>query len=98
MEFVLIISSMVEIVAFIRPLTIILNELGHGIPSLLFTKGEVKIFIGSYGNTDKGISFKLVKLKFFIALKLPLWLRGFIRLSKPEYILFSKGRFTNGFM
>lgn len=60
----------------IQPLTILVHELGHAIPSLIFTKGEVKIFIGSNGDPNKGIVIKIFRLKIYFKYNLTLWNQG----------------------
>ncbi len=40
------------IIAISRSLTTFVHELGHAIPSLLFTNGPVKLIVGSYGDVD----------------------------------------------
>lgn len=41
----------------VRPVTVLLHELGHAIPALLFTREKVTLYIGSHGDPRK--SFKL---------------------------------------
>jgi len=49
----------VVLLIIIRPLNVLFHELGHAIPALLLTKEKVTIFIGSYGNREKGINFTM---------------------------------------
>jgi len=53
-----------------RPFTTLVHELGHALPSLLFTKSQVSIYIGSYGNLEKSFKFRLGRLKIFFTPKL----------------------------
>lgn len=46
----------------VNPVTVFLHELGHALPLLYKTKGEVQIFLGSYGDTAKSSRFKVGRL------------------------------------
>lgn len=48
-----------------RNLTILLHEIGHAIPALIFTKGPINIYIGSYGNPENGLKIHLKRVIFF---------------------------------
>lgn len=39
--------------AIARPLTVLVHELGHALPALLFTAEPVNVFVGSYGNVKE---------------------------------------------
>ena len=54
---------------------VFLHELGHSIPALIFTRGQVKIFIGSYGN-ENFFNFKIFRLIIFF---------------KPRFFLLKEG-------
>lgn len=45
-----------------RPLTVLLHELGHAVPALLFSRGPVTIYIGSFEETHQSKSVKLGRL------------------------------------
>ena len=50
--------------AVVRVLTTIVHELGHAFFGLLFLKGDFEIYIGSYGDPDKGFHFKIGRIRF----------------------------------
>ena len=39
-------------------LILVIHEFGHAVPALLFTEGEVKVFIGSYGDPNDSFAKK----------------------------------------
>ncbi len=49
----------------IRPFTTFLHEIGHAVPALIFTKETVTIYIGSYGDPEKSLYFRVGRLAFF---------------------------------
>ena len=50
-----------------RPITVLVHELGHAIPSLLFTKDNVTIYVGSHGDINKSWFFKIDRLQGFLS-------------------------------
>ncbi len=48
----------------VRVFTILIHELGHALAGLLFLKGNFDIYIGSYGDPEKGIHFKIWRINF----------------------------------
>jgi Tfp pilus assembly protein PilF len=50
---------------FLRPISTLIHELGHGIPALLLTDGKVTLYIGSYGNPKKSFRIEIGRLEFF---------------------------------
>lgn len=50
--------------------------MGHAIPSLLFTKDTVAIYIGSYGDLDKSIHFRIGRLEIYFKYNPLLWELG----------------------
>ncbi len=70
----------------LRPLTVLLHELGHGIPALLFTNQKVILYIGSYGDTKKGFHLSFGRLEIFFKYNPILWKLG---LCVPSYEEFS---------
>jgi len=60
----------------LRPLTTFIHEMGHAIPSLLYTKGIVTIYVGSYGDPDKSIHFTVGRLKVYFKYNPLLWDSG----------------------
>lgn len=54
------------------PVIIFLHELGHSIFALMFTKQGVKMFVGSYGKTEKTFQFTFGRLQLYIEPKFKL--------------------------
>ena len=46
-----------------RPITVLVHELGHAIPSLFFTKEKVTIYVGSHGDINKSLFFNIGRLQ-----------------------------------
>ena len=64
------------IAAASRIITITIHELGHAIPSLLFTNGEVEIHVGSFGDNKDSFKIDLGRLKAFFKLNILHWNSG----------------------
>lgn len=62
--------------AITRPLTVFVHELGHGIPALLLTEDKVQLYIGSYGDPDKGLNFSIGRLEIFFRYNPFFWHHG----------------------
>jgi len=59
------------------PLIILLHELGHAIPALVVTRQKVTIYIGSYGDPQTSLCFRVGLLEFYIrSLNLFNWKSG----------------------
>nr|WP_177192265.1 M50 family metallopeptidase [Chitinophaga arvensicola] len=65
-----------------RPFTLLFHELGHALPALLFTRQKTVIYLGSYGNTGKSISFRIGLLEIWI--RFNLFTTGGLCLSSPS--------------
>lgn len=63
---------------FLRNFTTIFHELGHAIPSLMFSNDPVKMYIGSYGDTSKSLTLKTGRLTSYIKLNLFEWNLGMV--------------------
>jgi len=59
-----------------RSITTFFHELGHAIPSLLFTDGEVIMIVGSYGDVDNSIFLNLGRLKMYLKIDMLTWYSG----------------------
>ncbi len=70
---VLIAIGFILLVFFTRIFTTLIHELGHAIPSLIFTKGEVAIHIGSYGDDKNSFKIELGRLKAFFKIDIVKW-------------------------
>jgi tetratricopeptide (TPR) repeat protein len=57
-------------------LNILLHELGHAIPLFYFTKGQISIYIGSYGDGKASLKIHIRRLLIYIKYNPLLWLRG----------------------
>lgn len=66
----------IGIVLMTRSITVLIHELGHAIPSLLFTKEEVIICVGSYENLTKSKGIKLGRLTTFFTINIFNWNSG----------------------
>lgn len=80
MDTFIIIFSILFLLGFsfiiIQPLTTLVHELGHAIPALVFTKENVKIFIGSYGDPNEGVAIRIFRLEIYFKYNLKLWNHG----------------------
>ena len=56
--------------------TVTVHELGHAIPALLMTRGEVTIFIGSFGNPYQSFNVKIGRINFYCKYNPLLWYKG----------------------
>lgn len=50
--------------ALVRVFTTFIHEMGHALVGLLFLKGNFEVYIGSYGDPEKGKHFKIGRLRF----------------------------------
>ncbi len=60
----------------VRPFTVIIHELGHAIPALLFTRENVDVYIGSYGESNQTFSLNIGRLSIFFKYIPFLWKIG----------------------
>ncbi len=60
---IIIAISWIFFTAIIRSLTTLFHELGHAIPSLVFSDQNVVVYIGSYGDLKDSYSFNFGRLK-----------------------------------
>lgn len=79
----------VAIIIVTHPLTVILHELGHAIPAILFTRQKVTIYIGSYGETKKSIKFRIGLLEVWLK-KSIFWRTGLCQTSSNSLSLTKK--------
>jgi len=52
-------------VVFLRPISTLIHELGHGVPALLLTEGKVTLYLGSYGDPQESIKINIGRLEIF---------------------------------
>lgn len=60
-----------------RPITTFIHEMGHAIPSLLFTNGEVHVYVGTYGRLDKSRVIKIGRFHFLFRFNIFDWDIGY---------------------
>ncbi|HEY4325811.1 MAG TPA: M50 family metallopeptidase [Mucilaginibacter sp.] len=68
-------------------INICLHELSHALPALLFTKQDVKIFVGTHEDSNR-ISFKIGKLNFYIKPRLSYIRSGGFCVHKGDITIF----------
>jgi tetratricopeptide (TPR) repeat protein len=69
-----------------RFITVLLHELGHAIPALIFNKEKVTVFLGSYGVTKTSKHLPLGKrLSFYFKLNPFTWRTGMV-IHSPENV------------
>jgi tetratricopeptide (TPR) repeat protein len=73
----------------LKPLTTLLHELGHAIPSLIFSRNKVSVFIGSYGDTKKNFKVPMGRLTILFHKNPLLWYKGMC-LSRKNDVSFNK--------
>ena len=66
-------------IVILRLVTTLFHEMGHAIPALLFTKKQVEVYIGSYGNIDNTSYFKFGRLEMYFKWNLLQWRIGMCR-------------------
>ncbi|MEQ9425780.1 MAG: tetratricopeptide repeat protein [Cyclobacteriaceae bacterium] len=76
MAFLIIIIGLTLLIALTRVTTVVIHELGHAITGLLLFKGEVSIYIGSYGDPKKGIHFNIGRLQVHFKYNPFMWNHG----------------------
>jgi len=73
MNFPLILLLIAIITTISFKLDIIVHELGHALTGALFSKAEVTVYMGSFGDKNRAFGFKLGLLRFFIKYNPLLW-------------------------
>lgn len=69
----------------LRPITVFLHELGHGIPALFLTKEKVSIYLGSYGNSKNSLKLNIRRFEFFLHKSNPcFWKHGLCIMHDQE--------------
>lgn len=79
----------------VHPITVLLHELGHAIPALIFTRKKVTVYIGSYGETTKSFKFTIGLLELWVK-RTMFWRTGMCvpsstDMSLPKKIIFIIG-------
>lgn len=60
-------------VLVVRSLTTLMHEYGHALPALLLTNGKVDVYVGSYGNIDNSLIFRLGRLTTYFKFNMFNW-------------------------
>lgn len=63
--FPLILFSLFLIYLIVRPITVLVHELGHGLSSIFFSKQKVTLYIGSYGDSKRTIKATIGRLEIY---------------------------------
>ena len=90
MEFPIIILTVFLLIALTRVVTVIIHELGHAAAGLLLFKGQISIYIGSYGNPKNGIHFKVGRLAIHFKYNPLFWGHGLCT-SDTKEISYTQG-------
>ncbi|MES2762328.1 MAG: hypothetical protein V4677_08975 [Bacteroidota bacterium] len=61
---ILIIGVFALSLAVVRVLTTTIHEMGHALMGLVFLKGDFDVYVGSYGDPEKGQHFKIGRIRF----------------------------------
>ena len=64
----------IVLIMIARGLIVILHELGHAIPAIISSKKKVSIYIGSYGNEEESLNFKIGLLDIWLSYKNISWM------------------------
>ncbi len=70
------IIALIIIVGLAFFVTVTIHELGHAVPALLWTRDEVSIFIGSFGNPYESFHTKIGRIDFYCTYNPLLWYKG----------------------
>ncbi len=70
-----------------RSITTFFHELGHAIPSLLFTDDRVDVYVGSYGDISKSWQLDIGRLRLYLTYKVWGWDLGMCVSKGAEYYL-----------
>ena len=69
-----------------RPFTTFVHELGHALPALAFTRREVIIYVGSYGDLKRSTHFKIGRLIIFFTPRITELQLGLCQHKAPKTI------------
>ena len=64
------------VILIIRPITVIIHELGYALPAIILTRRKVTIFIGSYGNPKNSFKLNIGLLEAWFIYNPLKWQRG----------------------
>ncbi|MEL6863939.1 MAG: tetratricopeptide repeat protein [Bacteroidota bacterium] len=68
--------ALIGIALISRSITTFFHEMGHALPSLLYTEGEVGVYVGSYGDISDSWHFQIGRLKMYLRFNFLQWNLG----------------------
>jgi tetratricopeptide (TPR) repeat protein len=84
---ILIAITGILVVLSARSITTLLHELGHAIPALIYTQGEVTVYVGSYGDISNSLRVNLGRLKLYLKFNILDWKLGLCTHQGPAYYI-----------
>lgn len=63
-------------VLLVYPLLVLLHELGHAVPALLFTRARVAVYLGTYGDHDNSWRLRVGLLEIYLKKWTFFWSKG----------------------
>ncbi len=75
-QFIFVLLGLLILFVITWPVTVLLHELGHGIPALIFTRKKVTLYIGSYGKEKGSLPINLRWLKIYLSYNPFAWRKG----------------------
>jgi len=79
-----IIIALLLLVVITRPFTVLLHELGHAIPGMIFSKKNVAVYVGSYGNKEQSFKIQIGTLEIWIRYNPIKWSGGICIIDTEE--------------
>lgn len=76
MELPIILIVVFSLIIFTRILTVVVHEMGHAIVGLILFRNDIEVYIGSHGNPEKGLHFKIGRMKVHFKYNPFLWSHG----------------------
>jgi hypothetical protein len=86
MDFLFILLSVALATLAVRPIIVFINQFGHALPLLIFSKQLVKVYIGKEPRYTDGSGIEIGRLTIYISSNPLLWMYGYC---------FGKGRTQN---
>ncbi|TCD11585.1 tetratricopeptide repeat protein [Pedobacter frigidisoli] len=75
------------LIAITAKIITITHEIGHAIPGLIFSKGIVTVYIGSYGEENESLKLIIGRLHFWIRYNVFKWKGGLCKLTDVDISL-----------
>jgi len=72
------------IIMVLRLITTFFHEMGHALPALLYSEGDVEVYVGSYGDISKSLHLVFGRLKMFLKINIFEWQIGLCRSKKAQ--------------